>query len=312
MAAYYTVQRNNLDYQVHPVASLIGSIIPGIVIGFICYWYSGRNTKIGQRELENKGRNQMPLHEKTDEHGHLSSQIKLDKAEAADAAKPEQIQKTVGLCPKCKSEVLETSTGYYCGAFDCDFKLPGMFLGQVLNFSQASKLLRFRKADYISGFVSKDGRKSSGWLILDRSDKVVLELDFSKRELPNDTTDQSIIVERIKPQQFRHKTGIGGKIMLWASVGILVSGLFPPWSYTYYRTGTSYLFGMRSEKDAGYYFILNPPSPEAPPAEDRVEDTPAYGVKIDVERLLVEWACILAASGIVWAQCRTVQDKPQI
>jgi hypothetical protein len=39
MAAYDTVQRNDVDYQVHPVASLIGSVIPGIIVGFIFYWW---------------------------------------------------------------------------------------------------------------------------------------------------------------------------------------------------------------------------------------------------------------------------------
>ncbi len=34
---YTTVQRNSLDYQVHPVASLLGSIIPGIIVGFVSY-----------------------------------------------------------------------------------------------------------------------------------------------------------------------------------------------------------------------------------------------------------------------------------
>jgi len=36
---YCTVQRNSIDYQAHPVASIIGSIIPGIIAGFAYYWW---------------------------------------------------------------------------------------------------------------------------------------------------------------------------------------------------------------------------------------------------------------------------------
>jgi hypothetical protein len=84
-------------------------------------------------------------------------------------------------------------------------------------------------------------------------------------------------------------------------LAIVISGLFPPWIYTYYRTGTADTSGMRSEKSAGYHFILTPPPPE--------HDFPAYGVKFDMGRLLVEWVCILAASGAAWGVVRLNRER---
>jgi hypothetical protein len=47
----------------------------------------------------------------------------------------------------------------------------------------------------MSGFVSKDGQKLSGSLVLDGTDKVKLELDLSKQELPNDTVDLGLSID---------------------------------------------------------------------------------------------------------------------
>ena len=43
--AYYTVQRNGINYQAHPVASIIGSILPGIVAGFAFNWWDSRRAR---------------------------------------------------------------------------------------------------------------------------------------------------------------------------------------------------------------------------------------------------------------------------
>ena len=48
---YYTVQRNSIDYQVHPVACLIGSIIPGIIVGFAFYWWDVWRARRKQKKL---------------------------------------------------------------------------------------------------------------------------------------------------------------------------------------------------------------------------------------------------------------------
>jgi hypothetical protein len=41
----------NINYQAHPVASLIGSIIPGIVVGFAFYWLSSWRARRKQKKL---------------------------------------------------------------------------------------------------------------------------------------------------------------------------------------------------------------------------------------------------------------------
>jgi TPR repeat protein len=48
---YYTVQRNSIDYQAHPVASIIGSIIPGIIAGFAFYWWGSWRARQKQKNL---------------------------------------------------------------------------------------------------------------------------------------------------------------------------------------------------------------------------------------------------------------------
>jgi CheY-like chemotaxis protein len=86
-------------------------------------------------------------------------------------------------------------------------------------------------------------------------------------------------------------------ILLCGAIAFVWCGLFPPWLYTVYQTGTRDEAGVRSESDAGYCFILAPPRPRA--------EAPAYGVKLDTGRLLIEWVCILAATGAAWAIFRT-------
>ena len=57
-----------------------------------------------------------------------------------------------------------------------------------------------------------------------------------------------------------------------------LSGLFPPWVHTHYRS--------RSHESAGYSLIFIPPD--------------SGGVDLDYNRLLVEWACIGAIMGAAW------------
>lgn len=93
-----------------------------------------------------------------------------------------------------------------------------------------------------------------------------------------------------------------GKIILvLAALAIVVSGLFPPWLYTIYATGTREEAGYRSEKSAGCHFLLTPPPPEI--------DHVACGVKLDAERLCIEWACILAAGTAAWGIAGLIRSR---
>jgi len=105
---------------------------------------------------------------------------------------------------------------------------------------------------------------------------------------------------KIKPLPDTRKT-----ILFWTMLAIVMCGLFPPWSYTFYMTGGA---GFRSEKDAGYYFILNPPPPEYNPSTSHFSKE-GYGVKLDAQRLLVEWVCILAVGGAAWGVARLNRER---
>ncbi len=69
-------------------------------------------------------------------------------------------------------------------------------------------------------------------------------------------------------------------IIVSVTVFVLI-GLFPPWVYTLDTAN------MHTEKPAGFALIVKPPTPE--------RDAPAFGVRLDMSRLFVEWL-ILAAS----------------
>ena len=92
-------------------------------------------------------------------------------------------------------------------------------------------------------------------------------------------------------------------ILVCAAVAMVVSGLFPPWLVTLDSTGTRDDSGGHSEWSYGYALLLAPPSPD-PVAEYLVQLFPhgrsTWGIRLDIARLMVEWVCILAASGAAW------------
>jgi hypothetical protein len=98
------------------------------------------------------------------------------------------------------------------------------------------------------------------------------------------------------------------------ALAIVLTGLFPPWLYTFDKLANHEEPGWHSERSAGYFWIFKPPEPNfnrrAGGANDFVEPDatglllpgfyPYFGVKLDTTRLLVEWACILAVAGAAW------------
>jgi hypothetical protein len=106
-------------------------------------------------------------------------------------------------------------------------------------------------------------------------------------------------------------------ILICTALGIVVTCLFPPWLYTFDQSGTHDKAGYRYERSAGYKFILRDPyhladelltnwSTNTPSdqMEHDVDRTLYSGVRLDTARLLVEWVCILTASGAAWGVVR--------
>lgn len=87
------------------------------------------------------------------------------------------------------------------------------------------------------------------------------------------------LMKRIGAQKFT---------LFCGTVVFVLCGLFPPWLYTYDSTGT------HARSNAGCSFILSPPL-----NLNRGTST-ANGIQLDTTRLLIEWACVLAATGAGW------------
>ena len=91
-------------------------------------------------------------------------------------------------------------------------------------------------------------------------------------------------------------------IVILAVCTFVGAGLFPPWLYTVEFTGT------HTRTDAGFAFILKPPSPQQISQQDFIlrptlaERNPAlvHGIQLDISKLLIEWACIIAIGGAAW------------
>ena len=83
-------------------------------------------------------------------------------------------------------------------------------------------------------------------------------------------------------------------VLLCGAVAVLLSGLLPPWIYTFSNSGSV------SVRIAGYKFLLTPPVPEFQQAVPEAQQDPRFGIRLDVSRLAVEWLCIAAAMGAAW------------
>ena len=71
----------------------------------------------------------------------------------------------------------------------------------------------------------------------------------------------------------------GGKIIILGATAFVLSGVFPPWVYTFSPPGA-----RPTENPAGYHLIFDPPPP--------TRKSKITGVQIDYVRLLIQWAVI--------------------
>ena len=86
--------------------------------------------------------------------------------------------------------------------------------------------------------------------------------------------------------------------IILAGVAVLaLMGLFPPWTHTIRNEGIS------SEEPAGYGFIAWPPP--------KKYDSATSGLKIDLSRLLIQWAVTIAATGSGVLLTAKREDEPK-
>ena len=95
---------------------------------------------------------------------------------------------TVGVCPMCGSEVKDTPTGYCCekGLIDsakkkCSFRMGKTILSRDMTPEEVEKLLREKKSQLLTGFVSKRRKRTfSAFLVVGEDGNVGFE--FPPRE----------------------------------------------------------------------------------------------------------------------------------
>jgi len=87
-------------------------------------------------------------------------------------------------------------------------------------------------------------------------------------------------------------------IVAIAAVAFVLTGLFPPWLQTLN------LESIHERTVAGYSCVFSPPQPKA-----HGWDREFYGIERDTSRLLVEWSCIVVATGAAWFLCGASRPK---
>jgi hypothetical protein len=75
---------------------------------------------------------------------------------------------------------MEGSEDYSCSGRGCGFVFAKVICRQALGFTQACKLLRDRRTDLISNFISKADKSFAAYLVLDDANRVTFE--FPERE----------------------------------------------------------------------------------------------------------------------------------
>lgn len=105
---------------------------------------------------------------------------------------------TVGTCPVCGNRVLDTPNGYCCekaltetGKKKCTFRMGKTILSRDIAPEEVKTLLRDKRTDLLTGFVSKKrgNRAFSAYLVLQKDGSVGFE--FQAREEKADSTAKS-------------------------------------------------------------------------------------------------------------------------
>jgi ribosomal protein S27AE len=89
-----------------------------------------------------------------------------------------------GKCPKCGGQVFETADNYICentqrDAKKCTFKTGKLVLQQPIDREQAEKLIKNKRTDLLTQFVSRSGKPFKAHLVVKKTGKVEFEFPDS-------------------------------------------------------------------------------------------------------------------------------------
>lgn len=86
-------------------------------------------------------------------------------------------KESIGKCPLCNKDVLESSKSYYCSNYKngCNFTIWKTISGKKISKSIAKEILCNRKTDIIEGFISKTGKKFNCRLVIQNDGKIGFE-----------------------------------------------------------------------------------------------------------------------------------------
>jgi len=91
----------------------------------------------------------------------------------------------------------------------------------------------------------------------------------------------------------------------WGAVGFLIVGLIPPWVHV--DPFSEDPAGLRQITPIGYAPIYAPPSVSGP--LDVANHSVLHFVRIDFDRLFVQWAIVVAVTGAALMQVRRTADN---
>ena len=89
---------------------------------------------------------------------------------------------SIGSCPKCGKEVLQTAKAYSCcgGRDGCGFIIWKTIASKNISVAQAKKLIEKKKTDLIKGFKSKTGKEFNAYIVLKDDFSTAFEFENKK------------------------------------------------------------------------------------------------------------------------------------
>ncbi len=97
-----------------------------------------------------------------------------------EITKVKREQKSIGLCPICGKTVVANSKAYSCEDRGCTFVIWKVIANNTISEIQASRLLKVGKTDLIKGFINKEGKPFSAFLVLKQDKTVAFEIPKKK------------------------------------------------------------------------------------------------------------------------------------